>query len=312
MQNNLENRISMYYKVREFFTNHLTTLSATASGLAAPVGTFNTQLTALEAFIMTTEVNNTGYAVQKLVARTQMRDLALNISGALYAHALLTANNTLSGKAYTTKSTLDRKRDSDILLWCEILKSLANAAAAPLIPLGITAAMQTDFANSILAYRDILQEPADKRSESKAALESAFAQTYIIGDTLKIIDGIMLAISSSHSMLYLQYQADRLIDDNAGGIGSPDVVEIIEAGNVENIFNIPYLAGRSFKLKNKGTVDLKWGLSTDPATPTSPLQLITAGSISTKQSDTLAPDGDFLLVQNANPTDAEVELTIIE
>ena len=312
MNYKLENRVSMYYKIREFFANNLTTLSATASGLTAVVNNFLVALLALDDLIMLADETNTGYAVQKQVNRTTMRDLALSVSGALYAHAVATGNNPLAAKAYTVKSTLDKKRDTDILYWCQRLFTLASANAAALIPLGITGSVLTNFNASISAFSDSIQEPADKRSEGKAALLEAEKQSDTVDKELKMTDGIMLAISNQHSLLYNQYKADRLIDDNAAGVGSPDVIEIIEAGNIESIYNVPYNPSRSFTIKNNGTVDLLWGLSDSETSATNPLQTLAAGASSTKLSSTLAANGDFVLLQNVNATDAEVELTIIE
>ncbi len=103
-----------------------------------------------------------------------------------------------------------------------------------------------------------------------------------------------------------------MIDDNASGTGDPDVTEVIEAGGLESIFEIDYLAGRSFQLKNKGTVDLSWGLSDADNAATNPLLSIAAGASSTKLSSTLAPSGKFLLVKNTTTSDATVELTVLE
>ena len=318
MNSNLENRISMYYKVREYFSNHLATLAATVPALTAQVADYNTQLTALDQLIITADENTAGYTLQKQANRATMRDLALSIGGALYAHFKLTNNEAEAAKIYTTKSTLDKKRDTDILYWCERLKTIAAANAAALIPLGITAPMLASYTTSITNYRAVIQDPADRRSEGVAAFINADKQVGIIDANLKITDAMMIALSMTHNQLYNQYITDRRIDDNAasnnggGGGNNPDVTEIVEANSVETIFTIPYEAARNFILNNTSAVPVEWGLSTDENQPTNPLIPLAPNTSVQRASGAMGPDGDFVIVRNTNPDDAAVELTVVD
>ncbi len=312
MNYNLENRISMYYKVQEFFSHHLATIAATALALTGHVGIFNALLEQLGELMMIADENNKGVTTQKQVNRNNMQQLALSISGALFANAKNTANEMLAAKATTNISTLNQKRDTDVLYWCERLLTLVTPVAASLVPFGISAAMITDFENNIATYKASMQDPADKRSEGKAAYIEAYKKSDEIDQHLIITDAMMIAIEPSHSLLYQQYKADRLIDDNTGGISTPDVTEVIETGNTENIYTISYLNSRSFKIKNLSTETLEWGLSDDAINPTHPLISLSPNSVSTYQSSSLAPSGDFLLVKNEGAANATVELTIIE
>ena len=319
MNYRLENRISMYYKVREFFNNNLPTLTPTVPALTAQVNDFNTKLTALDALIITADENTGGYTLQKQSNRSTMRNLALSISGALYAHAKITNNEALASKIYTTKSTLDQKRDTDILYWCERLNNLASANAPALVPLGITAATLASYTTSIVNYRAVIQDPADRRSEGAAAFVAADKQVELIDSNLKITDAIMLAASMSHAQLYNQYLADRRIDDNSasnnGGGGNnnpPDVTEVIEANGTEGIFSIPYLSSRVFQLRNNSNLAIEWGLSEDENQPTHPLISLDPNATVQRISGALAPSGDWVIVRNANPQDITVELTVIE
>lgn len=318
MNSRLENRISMYYKVREFFSNHLATLSPTVPALTAHVADFNSKLLELDGLIITADETTTGYSIQKQVNRTAMRDLALSIGGALYAHAKLANNEALAGKIYTTKSTLDKKRDTDILYWCERLKTLADANAAALIPLGITAPMLAAYTTSITNYRNVIQDPADRRSEGAAAFIEADKQVELIDANLKITDAMMIAASLSHSQLYNQYLADRRIDDNSsgnnGGAGNtpPDVVEVIEATTVESILSIPYSPSREFELKNTSNLPIEWGISNNENQPTHPLIPLAPNTTVVRASGALGPDGDFVIIRNPNPDDVTVELTVVE
>lgn len=315
MNYRLENRISMYYKVREFFSNNLAALSPSVAALAPQVGSFNSQLSVLDGLIISADENTTGYTQQKQTNRAAMRNLALAISGGLYAHAKLSNNAALAGKVYTTKSTLDQKRDTDVLYWCERLSALATANAAALIPMGVSATMLTDFTDSISNYRAVLQDPADQRSLGAAAFLEADKQVEVIDTQLRIIDSLMLVVSQSHSQLYFQYQGDRRIDDNAAGNGGgnqPDVTEVIEANGTESIYTVAYMPSRVFQLRNTGNLPIEWGLSEDENQATHPLVPLDANATLQRASSALAPSGEFLIVRNPNPQDITVELTVIE
>ena len=312
MNTKLENRISMYYKVIEFFSNHLTTLDPRSPALNTNVGTFSTQVGELDTLIQTADENTSGYATQKQNNRSAMQELALTISGALYAYGKINNDEPLAAKAYATKSGLNGKRDTDVLYTCERLQQLANDNAANIADMGIDATKLTAFDTAVAAFKDTIQDPADRRSEGKAAFQEAERKVDEIDDTLAITDALMLALSADFSQLYDQYRADRLIDDNASGVSSPDVIELIAAGTTETLFEVPYLASRSFKLKNTSQQEVLWALSSDGSTPVSEWQRLAANTSSTLQSSTLGNSGDLLIVNNPGGTDVTVELTVIE
>ncbi len=312
MNSKLENRISMYYKVAEFFSNHLTTLEATAPALTSNIANFNTQVSELDALIIIADENTSGYATRKQNNRTAMQTSGLSISGALNAAALLNNDPTLAAKAYATATSLNGKRDTDVLYFCERLKTMADNNAAALAPMGIDAAKIAAFEATITSFKNVIQEPADKRSEGKSAFVEADEKASKIGDTLLITDAVMLAISEEHSLLYGQYRANRLIDDNASGQSNPDIIEIIEAATTEILYEVPYLESRSFKLNNPSSESLRWALSEDGENPIEEWQSVPAGASSTRQSSTLGINGSSLIVNNPGATNAQVELSVIE
>lgn len=113
-------------------------------------------------------------------------------------------------------------------------------------------------------------------------------------------------------LLYNQYRADRLIDDNAAGHSDPDVSLTIAPNSVQVIYEVQYLAARKFKLQNRGTESIEWGLSDDADTATNPLTSLAANSLSERLSTTLAPSGAYLLVRNSSNVAIDLELSIIE
>lgn len=143
-----------------------------------------------------------------------MRDSALAISGALYAHASIVADDELQAKTKLSKGYIDQKRDTDILYWAERISSLAAQHAAALLPMGIGAPLLANLATSVEAFRSNLSEPTERRSTANAALAKADMQVALIDKNLEIIDALMQAASLSHSQLYFEYQLDRKIIDN--------------------------------------------------------------------------------------------------
>ena len=316
----LENQISMCYKVVEFFSNNLSTLKVSAPALEEEVDEFNNELSALDELIITADEDTTGYALQKNYERSNMRDLGLDVAGAVYAHTQRINNYKLGRKVYTTKSTLDKKRDTDILYWCERLLAIAQENAAAIALLGTSAAKLTAYEDSIVAFKDVLQEPADRRGEGHAAFQQADDQMVVIQKRLKTIDAVMQAIRLEHSQLFYHYKANRRIDDNATGHnggggdndGLPEVTELIEANGEESIYEIAYLPSRVFELRNLGNVPLEWGLSDNEQQATFPLKPLAGNASAQFQSDNLAPSGNFVFVRNGSAEDATVELRIIE
>lgn len=314
MTSAFENRLSMYYKLREFFSNNLAALIATVPALAAIVTDFNAKLTAMEGLIGTADEITTGYTTQKYINYTAMRELGVSISAAVYAFAIQSNESQMAEKYYTTRSALDKKRDTDVLYWSERLAEYALANAAALVPLGVSPAMLSSYSDSIVAYRDLLQEPADMRSVGAGAFIKADKQKTLIEDKLKIMDALMVVASYNHSQLYYQYQGDRRIDDNSSGNNNtpPDVVQTIAANSTVSIFTISYYPQRSFKIRTTTNIPIEWGLSENDMQATHPLLPLAGNATSERLSINIAPSGEFLIVRNLTPDVASIELWVIE
>ena len=307
-----ENKVSMYFKVRTFFNNNLITLASDAAQLTPQVASFESMLQALGEFDMEAVENTQGYATQKQNSRTTLRNSAVAVSGSLYAYAKDKNKEPLAAKAYTTKSTLDAKRDTDMLYWCERLFENATDNAADLVAYGTSAGKLAALGTAVLDFKSIIQNPADQRSESVAAGIEVDRKIVEIDNKLRIIDSIMDGIEEDYPVLYNQYFFDRRIDDNASGVGTPDVIEVIEKGSIEVIYDVPYLASRKFILKNTGSAPLEWGLSTSATSFTNPALSIDGGATSSFLSSSLGTEGNLLLVKNPQTVDITVELTIEE
>ena len=253
-----ENKVSMFYKIRTFFTANLSTLAALITILTDKVTAFNDKLDELAGYDMEATENNTGYAIEKDEKRTDMRTKALAVSGGLFSWAQDSGNDILAQKVYTTKSALDLMRDTNVLYFCERLFNFATDNAAAIIPYGVTAAKLAALNTAIGNFKIYLQQPSDQRAESAAsgrAVEKAITE---IDAMLLVIDGLMATIAEDEPVLFDQYRLDRMIDDNASGPGTPpDVTTSLDPGIYIAVLDIPYLASRNFKAKNDSEINLQ-------------------------------------------------------
>jgi hypothetical protein len=306
-----ENKVSMYFKVRLFFTNHLTTLATLVPALTAAVATFNAKLDLLGAYDQTATEANDGYATQKDIYRKDMRDKAMIVANGIKAYALTIADMSLAAKATIVKSTLDMMRDTDVLYWCENLITIANPIATPLIPMGVTAAKLAACVSATAKYKSYIQAPADQRSESEAAGIAVDIKIKETDATLELIDALIETQRQDQAQLYNKYQGDRGIDDNATANTKPDVEITIQPGFTK-LYNVPYLAGRRFKVRNESQVPLNYSLSMDPNSFTGTINQLAASSESTKLSSNLNTDGDWLVAENPNTVPMDIKVWIIE
>jgi hypothetical protein len=306
-----ENRVSMYFKIRTFFTNHLATLVTSVPAFTNAVTGFNTRLDQLGALDQTATEANDGFATQKQINRNDMRDKALSIAGGIKALALINADMVLAAKVTMEKSNLDKMRDVDVLYWCENLATIAATNATAIIPMGITAAKQTAYLAAISKYKLSLQTPADQRGESVAAGLAVDAKIIELNASLDILDALMDTQRVDQTLLYNKYQADRAIDDNATSNTPPDVIQTIDPGFI-TIYTVPYNASRSFRIRNKSAETINYSLSNSiTAFEETPTKLLPNAEIN-KLSSTLATKGDNLLIENPNASSVEIELWVME
>jgi len=314
MNTQIENKYSMYLAVKEFFTNNLSTLEGGTPGpLTNRVNVHNTLTDDLAALLGISGENTSGYATQKQLNRASMQEKVISVAGALHAIFLIAEDNVQAAKAYTTPSGLNAMRDTEVFVYARKIHSLAGDNLAALSEMKIAEAYVNSLGADITAYEDKMQEPKDQRSAQKAANQAIPDKEAEIDGNLRITDSIMQALQPTQKALVLQYKGVRLIDDNAASTTPPDVSEAIEAGTIERIYTVPYLSSRRFELTNTSAdASLNWTLSDSETEATNPWNELAAGSTSSLLSENIAPNGEFLLVQNENDTDVVVELRVSE
>ena len=309
-----ENKVSMMFKLRTYFNNHLATLSPFVSQLPLFVDNLNTKLDEIQTYDTEATDNNTGNAIQKSQYKEAMRDLALIVSGGIKAFGLANSDILLVKKYSITKSDITLARDTDALYACERIATYANGNSSALEAFGVAASTLTDFDTAISNYKAVIQNPKDQITESETAgnfVDRAIAEADGI---IEIIDALMLTQSLTEPFLYMQYTLTRKIDDNTGG-DSPQPPDFTVALNpmVFTVgFDLPYVGSQKIRVKNLSTETIEWGLSTSNISFTNPIQVLGANQTSNYFSSTLGPNGNFLLLQNKGTAPASVEITLVD
>jgi len=314
MNANQENKVSSFFKVRTFFNSNLGTLSPSAPILTTRVGLFTAELDNIQVLDTEATEDITGAFIQKNNLRNIMTSRAVNISGALMSLAASVNDELQFKKVKLFKSSANNGRDTEALYLCERVLGFAQASGVLLVPYGITALKITELQNAALAYKAMIQKPGDESAESLAAGKLVDVAIDQCDTHLRVIDGIMQAISEEFPLLFLQYQADRAIDNETGGSPStaPDYIVILPPLIHTLILDMPYNEYQRFIAENKGMAIVQWGLSyVNNAFIGSPVNL-NAGAKSNLLSSTLGVGGNFLVFFNSTPNPITVEVTIVD
>lgn len=313
MDANQENKVSMYNKVDTFFFENIGAYSGYVT-LASLVGLYRSMKNSLYAYDAVATGDTTGYRDQKDYHRTEARRYCLAASGAIMALGSATNNLVLRNKGNITETELKRLRDTEEYIAIKSILDLVLENDAALSDYNIDATFIGDFSAKVNAYMASLEITGEQKAVKVAAGQGVDRMIAEIDELLQnSIDPIMKASSITLVDLYNQYKNVRKIDDYSGGGGTPpDVVLTIPPTTIMEALTTAYLPSRSFKIKNNGSDTLNWGLSNNNLTFSNPPHQVNAGDISTKLSSTLAPDGDYLLVENTSANTAVVEITVLE
>lgn len=314
MENRRENKLSRNLNVDTFFRANETVLVVGAPGLAGVLTRYRAVNTDLISRAQIINQDITGSSVEKNYLRSNMRDFAIAVSGAIHAHLILTNKFKEAEIAKLTKSEVDNARDSDAYVNCKHVYDKAIALGTALLDMGAPPAMLSDFAAALQAYFDFIQDSQQERGSKSAALDTydnLMAESDMLLDVLK---GIMLTQKAAHPEMYLQFINSTFIDDNNGGGGPslPDYEFSIMPNQFLTALTIPYLSTRKFKAKNLSDFVIQWGLSELEGSFSNSPSALNDNTTSTLLSSTLGGSGNFLLFFNPTALTINIEITVIE
>lgn len=308
-----ENKISRNFRIQHLLNEHLPTLSPDAPALTGYVGDLNTNMTEIQGFASVAFADLSGYVDDKAYKRGLMENQALKVSGSMKAYFVSTDDELNASRAHLTKGALHNSREEGSVYLCETVLKMAQEHSAVIVPFGVSAAMLTDLNAYIENYRNTLSDSGKERKEKVIARRKFSEKLKECDITLSIISGIMQALKDRHEQLYMRFKLGMRIGKSGGGKGKkPDFEVTIAEGEVVMITDLPYEPKRSFKVRNKAKVALKWGLSESDSEFTNPAHDLKASATSNKLSSTLASNGNYLVFENLSDKSAVIQVWVGE
>lgn len=260
MENQLENKLSMYQKVQGFLALHTEDLSSIGA-VAALKTDFDGKVVEILELASVAGADITGYTVEKQNKRTDLKAKIMKLSTALVAYGALNNDRKLVEKCDETTAGMDRMRDNDFYAYCKLILSEAQTRVDLLLPYGVTQGDYTQADEVSAVYLNAIQDPRvqiNERSMSLNKLDKLFGET---DDLLNNkMDKVMKIFSVTHSDLYTGYEGARGIDQT-GARTPADYVGNADAASISLVAQLPYLAGRQFEVQNTGRVPLTFALS---------------------------------------------------
>lgn len=264
MENNLENRLSMYQKVQFYLTHHAAETAAIPM-VATLQAELEDKINAVLVLGGIVDTDITGYTVDKQSKRTDLTRKILKLSTAIVAYASVNNNSILAEKCDESLRNMGVMRDNDFYTFAQLIIREATPLMTDLAPFGVLPADLTAAETASSVYLGGIQNPRgqiNERSKALGDLETAMDGT---DDLVKNkLDKVMGIFQATNLSLHNGYLGARSID-GTGSQTPPDYTGSIAAGSIELVATMPYLAGRSFEVENTGTAALVFALSTEAA-----------------------------------------------
>ncbi|SIS60778.1 hypothetical protein SAMN05421789_103193 [Kaistella chaponensis] len=303
MENNLENKLSMYQKVQFYLTHHADETAAIPM-VASLQTELDDQVNTVLALATIVDTDITGYTVDKQTKRTNLTQKILKLSTAIVAYASVNGNSILAEKCDESLSNMGYMRDNDFYTFAQLIIKEAMPIMTDLAPFGV---LPTDLSAAAAAseiYLDNIQSPRGQINERSKALADLEKEMEATDDLVRNkLDKVMGIFQATNPSLHVGYLGARSID-GTGSQTPADYEGRISAASIAVVATIPYLPSRSFEIQNLGTVPLTFALSTDAAVLNGVPVTVNAGAYVTRKSLNLNPSdaAEYVLLQNPDPS----------
>lgn len=207
-----ENKLSMYYSVKEVNEKNITIVES-VEALKKANSDFKAKITEINTIKEAQSMVSTGVTEDKAFAMVEMANAAVVVIGAGSAYSLAKNDKALLENINYSRSNILYGRDQDAYTKCMKVYDELNPLMAELTQYGLTPAIMTAFLEKINAYNAIVQSPRGAISEKKSAtmqLPDLFTAT---DNILKIMDGMVKGFKTSEVDYYNTYFAAREIID---------------------------------------------------------------------------------------------------
>ena len=313
MNNTSEDYLFTFLKVRNHYNANALAMNVIPT-LQTNYTTFNAEVDTYMLELANSTADTSGYAMNKEGKRNDLTQRALQISNSLTAYYITIDDDKGRKLADYPSSYFTLASAEDLIARCLALHNLADSVGVLLDPFNVSVAQITEFKTALDEFVAANPEGSlaiDNRKVSAAKAEET--RLRIMDLLVNKIDILVRVFEVSNSFLYNTYLEARALDV-AGTPTSPDYVGTLTPGIISMVVDIPYVAGRSFKIKNSGGDFLNACLSNNPLLFQGATLVVNGGSTNTWLSSTFNPDSsaNFLLLQNNSPLPMDYEVTIVE
>lgn len=211
-----ENRISMFYAVKQTCETHIATWTPLVP-YATAHAEFLANLGAIEDSTETQELQLDGIATNKRERRDVMVGLTLAVAQAAYALATDTGDPELKAKMNYSRSDLLEGRDTVIGQRCQGVHTEANAVAGSLVAYGVAAADLAALQTAINKYVAVVSAPRTAitiRKGATAAIEALTRENLTILN--ERMDKLMVTFKTTAPSFHQAYFDARIIVDLGG------------------------------------------------------------------------------------------------
>ena len=207
-----KNKLSMYGTVRTYAEDNSSAYSDNEE-FVSHVNLLNLTLDEIGLKEDVRKKATSGKTKAKTVTRAIVSKQALGVSGAIYAYAKKTGDQTLISTANIRKSKLDRLRDTELMIELLSIKAKGTELSAEIAKFGIPASKLDAYARNIEIYSKAIGASGTGGAVKKGAfktLKTLFEEADSIIDSM---DRMVENYSDSHAEFYAGYKAARKIKD---------------------------------------------------------------------------------------------------
>lgn len=225
MNDKQENKVSMYFAVVQVVDANNAVWAGTPAFVNAEAA-FGTVMGGIQDLVEVQETVITGVRTDKLVALDAMVEKALLVSGAVFAYATDTDNNTLKEAVAYSASDLKYVRDTIAAERATVIHDQANAVIASLADYDVDAAVLTELTGLIDAFAALIPGPRVAITARKGAT-SGLVELMKEADSLlkERLDKLMNLYKVTDLEFYTHYFNARIIVGNASGSAAGDTSE---------------------------------------------------------------------------------------
>ena len=213
MNDRLENKLTMYRAVETLLDNN-TLKTGTIAALTPAILSFKNLIVEIENTEQERITATPGKSASKADAEENLINEAVTIAAAIKALGNVTNDQELIEIGSETKSSLARKRDTELVAAAQRIYDTASTNSAALADYGVTPAMITDLQTRIADFDGALgtrEESTSLRVAAGQELKNVFGQ---VDDVLTgQIDKMMEMFRESDTQFYNEYKNARVIRD---------------------------------------------------------------------------------------------------